>query len=587
MVKFASWANMRFTSATLLLFTSYVSLCTCQFSSTYETEKRFSSSSSDTSSPSFYVHYEPIRSSSVTRRPTVYVLRDSEVDAVYQEPSGRARVTPESRTTTLAPSEVTLGTSETEAETAPTTALTAPSSSSASSSLAADTDDEVAELSLTTVSQADDDLTTLSKQPDQYDQLVNGKQYVLKAEQLQWTKNGRYKKFPIMRPKLGRASDLVSKPDQRRARKWTYEQFMVRLNQSKAAMSRRTPSSPSSSSSAAASSPINGTENGTTKKAAGDSHGQLVTTQTRGSANDLDMLELSSSDRKMSTVSQDGVRRPKRMNFGHRNLSPDSKKNQSVPKLLLPKPVRPAMYSLDGFIPKPKRLTVTTTTPAPPVSSSYSRTRTHKSYQALDDGTGLKKRQSPGRPGKYSRKLDDLSTSDSNANGKRVSLHAKRSGPAKAGPLPPPAAQDTGDKVVAKGSAEGKKNFPTYATVPKTTFECEGRRKSGSFADYEAGCQVWHMCQGYRKHSFLCPNGTIFNENAGVCDWWYNVDCTLKKVTQAEPLMSLSSSSKASVTQSKVTLSQRRKASSEPSEPKPIKSFAHLIDFEALLLRSG
>ena len=24
---------------------------------------------------------------------------------------------------------------------------------------------------------------------------------------------------------------------------------------------------------------------------------------------------------------------------------------------------------------------------------------------------------------------------------------------------------------------------------------------------------------------FLCPNGTIFNQQYFVCDWWYNVDC--------------------------------------------------------------
>ena len=23
----------------------------------------------------------------------------------------------------------------------------------------------------------------------------------------------------------------------------------------------------------------------------------------------------------------------------------------------------------------------------------------------------------------------------------------------------------------------------------------------------------------------LCPNGTIFNQEAFVCDWWFNFDC--------------------------------------------------------------
>ena len=25
--------------------------------------------------------------------------------------------------------------------------------------------------------------------------------------------------------------------------------------------------------------------------------------------------------------------------------------------------------------------------------------------------------------------------------------------------------------------------------------------------------------------SFLCPNGTLFNQEVFVCDWWFNVDC--------------------------------------------------------------
>ena len=27
------------------------------------------------------------------------------------------------------------------------------------------------------------------------------------------------------------------------------------------------------------------------------------------------------------------------------------------------------------------------------------------------------------------------------------------------------------------------------------------------------------------KFSFLCPNGTLFNQQYFVCDWWFNVDC--------------------------------------------------------------
>lgn len=40
--------------------------------------------------------------------------------------------------------------------------------------------------------------------------------------------------------------------------------------------------------------------------------------------------------------------------------------------------------------------------------------------------------------------------------------------------------------------------------------------------------QVWHWClPNGQKFSFLCPNGTVFNQYARVCDWWFNVDCAI------------------------------------------------------------
>ena len=29
------------------------------------------------------------------------------------------------------------------------------------------------------------------------------------------------------------------------------------------------------------------------------------------------------------------------------------------------------------------------------------------------------------------------------------------------------------------------------------------------------------------KYSLLCPNGTLFNQQYFICDWWFNVDCSL------------------------------------------------------------
>ena len=38
--------------------------------------------------------------------------------------------------------------------------------------------------------------------------------------------------------------------------------------------------------------------------------------------------------------------------------------------------------------------------------------------------------------------------------------------------------------------------------------------------------QVFHIChRSGRRDSFLCPNGTVFNQKYFVCDWWYNFKC--------------------------------------------------------------
>ena len=56
--------------------------------------------------------------------------------------------------------------------------------------------------------------------------------------------------------------------------------------------------------------------------------------------------------------------------------------------------------------------------------------------------------------------------------------------------------------------------------------------EGGYYADVEAECQVFHICGGdgnggLTKYSFLCPNGTIFQQQYFVCDWWFNVDCPM------------------------------------------------------------
>merc|ERR1712223_531353 len=75
-------------------------------------------------------------------------------------------------------------------------------------------------------------------------------------------------------------------------------------------------------------------------------------------------------------------------------------------------------------------------------------------------------------------------------------------------------------------------DYPIFAEVPDTAFECDGLVEGGYYADVEAECQVFHICGndgngGLTKYSFLCPNGTLFNQQYFVCDWWFNVDCSL------------------------------------------------------------
>jgi len=74
-------------------------------------------------------------------------------------------------------------------------------------------------------------------------------------------------------------------------------------------------------------------------------------------------------------------------------------------------------------------------------------------------------------------------------------------------------------------------DYPIFAEVPETGFGCEGQVEGGYYADPEAECQAFHVCTadglgGLAKYSFLCPNGTIFNQEYFICDWWFNFDCS-------------------------------------------------------------
>ena len=75
-------------------------------------------------------------------------------------------------------------------------------------------------------------------------------------------------------------------------------------------------------------------------------------------------------------------------------------------------------------------------------------------------------------------------------------------------------------------------DYPILAEVPETGFDCSGRVEGGYYADTEALCQPFHICTndgngGLSKYSFLCPNGTLFNQQNFICEYWFNVDCSL------------------------------------------------------------
>nr|XP_027211961.1 flocculation protein FLO11-like [Penaeus vannamei] len=48
-------------------------------------------------------------------------------------------------------------------------------------------------------------------------------------------------------------------------------------------------------------------------------------------------------------------------------------------------------------------------------------------------------------------------------------------------------------------------DYPTFQTLPKTGFDCSSKQSGGYYADPEADCQVFHVCWGRRRASFLCP----------------------------------------------------------------------------------
>ncbi|XP_060527088.1 mucin-16-like [Cylas formicarius] len=68
-------------------------------------------------------------------------------------------------------------------------------------------------------------------------------------------------------------------------------------------------------------------------------------------------------------------------------------------------------------------------------------------------------------------------------------------------------------------------DYPVYSYIPRTVFSCRGI-ESGYYADLDTDCQVFHICADGKKISFLCPNGTIFQQSELICEWWNKVNCS-------------------------------------------------------------
>jgi len=76
-------------------------------------------------------------------------------------------------------------------------------------------------------------------------------------------------------------------------------------------------------------------------------------------------------------------------------------------------------------------------------------------------------------------------------------------------------------------------DYPILTSIQDNGFDCQGKIFGGFYADPDTDCQGYHVCLQDPANtdtmypiSFLCPNGTVFNQEIFTCEWWFNVDCT-------------------------------------------------------------
>lgn len=124
-------------------------------------------------------------------------------------------------------------------------------------------------------------------------------------------------------------------------------------------------------------------------------------------------------------------------------------------------------------------------------------------------------------------------------------------------------------------------DYPILSKMPETSFTCDDK-VPGYYADVEGQCQPFHVCNEMlggemMKISFLCPNGTIFNQEGFACQWWNQVDCAAseqfynknEEIGKVPENAGQSNSAAASSSQQRPQGSQSRPQNSyqQPSQP--------------------
>ncbi|KAG0424625.1 hypothetical protein HPB47_028155 [Ixodes persulcatus] len=74
-----------------------------------------------------------------------------------------------------------------------------------------------------------------------------------------------------------------------------------------------------------------------------------------------------------------------------------------------------------------------------------------------------------------------------------------------------PQQQDNRQQTQSEEEEEEQKPNPLTLLLEKSTFTCSGKT-DGYYSDNSVDCQVFHYCVAGAKHSWMCPEGTVFHQ---------------------------------------------------------------------------